>query len=768
MTRDKRQALPYFPHLPLNGISLVMLCLGVVCLLGTCGCFTPAVPESPQTSESFDGSEGRPQEPSPELKALADRLKAITEEVEETLQAPYHRVWFEANYQTEEEFPLRVRKVVMSVTVDAHNDYRYLAETPATDDDLLLLRPFAGTLTALDLQRTGVTDAGLQTIGELTSLESLNLAGAAIRGGGLVHLAALNRLQHLDLSGTEVEPAALQALGALPSLRSVVIPVESITDEVLPALGRLSHLHRLDLAGAAITDRGLAGLAQLKSLQTLDLSKTSVTDFGLAHLADMTSLTQLRLSQTQITGAGLSHLGRLVHLEELDLADTSVDDAGLAHLSGLRHLRSLNLTGTRVRGFGLPNLRDCTQLRSATLPPIPVAAVQAVNAVKSWHRLAFSLAHPDDLTANGDAAVVIISDMPELSYLLIRSKGSLHEVHVVNCPQLSVLHVEHDAVQGPGAVMHLDGLPTLQHLSLKGVFRDLAGRSEFARVQRLQFEGVVASDAVKMLSNCQALERVDMKIAGLLGDPLPVAELSELPHVQSARIRLETTDASSLVGLIGKMHALQELVLGGVGLTGQDLAPLSHCTQLTRLSISGIDDPGEPLMFLDAMPVLDQCDMLSCRVGRVRLTNRTGVRRFSFNFGQLDELDIDGAPNLTAVYLGRGHYAGFRKMNIGRLTVRNVPNLLYMKVDAVESMLPFTEFVVADCRKLRSLLLRAPPAELQPIKCRFTTGGSFPNLVKRRLIHVATDQQSLDRLHNSPMLREGYLEDVVIVPSDER
>ena len=428
MTHDKRQALPYFPYLPLNGISLVMLCLGVVCLLGTCGCFRPAVPESPQTSDSLDGSEGQPQEASPELKALADRLKAITEEVEETLQAPSHRVWFEANYQTEQEFPLRVRKVVMSVTVDAHNDYSYLADTPATDDDLSLLRPFAGTLMALDLQRTEITDAGLETIAELTSLEALNLAGTAIRGGGLVHLATLNRLQHLDLSGTEVEPAALQALGSLSSLQSLVIPVESITDDVLVGLGRLPHLQSLDLANAPITDRGLAGLAQLTSLQTLNLSKTGVTDRGLAHLADLTRLTQLRLSQTQITGAGLSHLGRLVHLAELDLADTSVDDAGLAHLSGLRHLESLNLARTRVRGFGLADLRDCTQLRSATLPPIPVAAVQSVSAVKSWHRLAFSLAPPDDLPANGAPAVVTISDMPELSYLMIRSEGSLHEV----------------------------------------------------------------------------------------------------------------------------------------------------------------------------------------------------------------------------------------------------------------------------------------------------------------------------------------------------
>lgn len=66
------------------------------------------------------------------------------------------------------------------------------ANTPAKDDDLLLLRPFPGTLKTLDLQHTEITDAGLQTVAELTAPESLNLAGTAIRGSGLVHLSTLN------------------------------------------------------------------------------------------------------------------------------------------------------------------------------------------------------------------------------------------------------------------------------------------------------------------------------------------------------------------------------------------------------------------------------------------------------------------------------------------------------------------------------------------------------------------------------------------------
>jgi hypothetical protein len=185
------------------------------------------------------------------------------------------------------------------------------------------------------------------------------------------------------------------------------------------------------------------------------------------------------------------------------------------------------------------------------------------------------------------------------------------------------------------------------------------------------------------------------------------------------------------------------------------------------MNLGGIDDPGEPLTFLDSMPALDRCAVGGCsRVGRVRLTKRTGVRQFHFGYGQLDELEIRGAPNLTTLYVGWGQ-AGGNKLDIGRLAVRSVPNLRYVMVDAVPSKLPFTEIALADCPKLRSLLFRAPPSEVQPTKCRLTTNGTFPQLVQRRLIHLTTDKESLARLNDSPLLREGYIEDVQIESTDE-
>lgn len=502
-------------------------------------------------------------------------------------------------------------------------------------------------------ESTEVTDVGLETIGELTRLESLNLAGTAINGRGLAHLAKLDKLRDLDLRDTVIQPKHLQTLSALTSLRTIHLPEAVITDDVLAVLGRLAHLRSLVLAKAPVSDRGLASLVRLKQLETLDLSETGITDTGLTHLAELTNLRQLRLAHAQITGAGLSHLARLTSLQELDLAETAVDDAGLAHLADMRRLATLQLTGTQVRGYGLARLRTCQQLRAVSLPPIPAAAVEAVNAVKSWHKL--------------------------------------------------------------------------------------------------------------------SLESLDMKVTEVTGEPIPITELHGLPHTLDARIRLETVDASWLLRLIGKMPALKRLDLRARGLTAAALSPLSTCTQLEYLGVRGIDDPGEPLKFLNGMPKLDQCLVLGCpRVGRIRLTKQAGVRRLYFKYGRLDELAVNGAPNLTAVYLGHEAFgyndadARLNKLDIGSLAVRDTANLLYLMVDGLESMVPFTGISLADTPKLRSLLLRAPPAERQPTKCRLITEGAFPKLVQRRLFHLRADQASLDRLNDSPILHGGDMEDVEV------
>ena len=767
-------------HHAFRSIGALTFWLGLACLLHSCGCIRPAGPGTPQSNAS-EQSAGAPISTaleavadrlqqiaddvadtalSPEVEALADRLQQITDEVAASPERRAHGVNVAAHYQTDREIPRGVLGVVMNVNVYWCNDgcIDGPGSTPAHDDDLMLLLPFAGTLQQLDVQHTEITDGGLSRIAQLTELKSLNLAGTRITSDGLARLTTLHKLQNLNLSETTLIPADLGPLGELTSLRTIQLPPTAITDEVLAVLGRLPHLQSLALAKTPITDRGLASLAQLREVKVLDLSETGITDNGLVQLADFRNLTQLRLPHTKITGAGLSQLRQLTRLKELDLAETAVDDDGLAHLSNLRDVTSLDLSGTRVRGHGLVHLKDCRDLHEAALPPISLSAIAAVNAVKSWQTLALTLVSDDDHPPVDATANAAISDMPELSNLGITCESPLKLLHVENCPQLANVAVVHSAgqrmAQQPGAEqlpatsLQFDDLPTLRSLYVAGSFDDLAGDEVLRNVDRIVTVGSLTSNTVRGINRCRGLMNLNMNITGITGEPLPDSELEEFRRTTVALISSNNASAAWLTRLIAKMPTLERLDLRLAGLTAANMAGLKNCTQLKHLYVYGIDDPGEPLAFLNSMPHLDQCLVLGCpRVGRIRLSKHAGVQRLYFMYGRLDDLEIDGAPNLTAVYLGRDahgyndHDARLNKLDIGSLSVRNVPNLLYLMVDGLDSTIPFTEIVLADAPKLRSLLLRAPPAKRQLEKCRLAIEGEFPKLAQRRLFHVATDPE---------------------------
>jgi uncharacterized membrane protein len=90
------------------------------------------------------------------------------------------------------------------VTVD-------LSATKITDQSVALLAA-ANHLRVIRLAETGVTDAAIETLLKLESLESINLYGTKVTDAGVTKLAAMTHLKRLYLWQTAVTPEAVKTL----------------------------------------------------------------------------------------------------------------------------------------------------------------------------------------------------------------------------------------------------------------------------------------------------------------------------------------------------------------------------------------------------------------------------------------------------------------------------------------------------------------------------------------------------------------------------
>lgn len=91
------------------------------------------------------------------------------------------------------------------------------------DEQLKLLEPVAERIVWLDLARSQITDAGMQTVKQMRDLERLHLENTAISDAGIAELAALPKLQYLNLYGTRVGNGVFKTFSEIPSLKKVYV-----------------------------------------------------------------------------------------------------------------------------------------------------------------------------------------------------------------------------------------------------------------------------------------------------------------------------------------------------------------------------------------------------------------------------------------------------------------------------------------------------------------------------------------------------------------
>lgn len=107
---------------------------------------------------------------------------------------------------------------------------------PFTNEQFRELSPYFDVFSKLSLTSSGIDDAGLYYIGQMTNVRELYLQKTRINGSGVIYLQNLPHLEVLNLSFTNVDDKAALDLLKIPNLRVVYLYRTNTSMQLIEAL----------------------------------------------------------------------------------------------------------------------------------------------------------------------------------------------------------------------------------------------------------------------------------------------------------------------------------------------------------------------------------------------------------------------------------------------------------------------------------------------------------------------------------------------------
>ena len=159
----------------------------------------------------------------------------------------------------------RLKELGVLVVMDAGREHVASVNFAAVQDEQKRAEAFLQLgrlpyLTALDVSRTNPTREHLETLASATRLQSLTASNVPLTDEDLLLLAGLSRIESLQLPGTGVTAAGVETLGRFRSVKILNLSATKVNGGLEP-LARLPELNWLVLNQVTIEDDSLASLA---------------------------------------------------------------------------------------------------------------------------------------------------------------------------------------------------------------------------------------------------------------------------------------------------------------------------------------------------------------------------------------------------------------------------------------------------------------------------------------------------------------------------
>lgn len=142
----------------------------------------------------------------------------------------------------ESQLAVLAGKLDVSIAKDSLSDENYFTigmkfpPAPFTNEQFRELSPYFDVFSKLSLTASGIDDAGLYYIGQMTNVRELYLQKTRLDGSGIIYLQNLPHLEVLNLSFTDVDDRAALDLLKIPNLRVVYLYRTNTSMQVIEAL----------------------------------------------------------------------------------------------------------------------------------------------------------------------------------------------------------------------------------------------------------------------------------------------------------------------------------------------------------------------------------------------------------------------------------------------------------------------------------------------------------------------------------------------------
>jgi hypothetical protein len=196
-------------------------------------------------------------------------------------------------------------------------------DTGLSDDDLnsISFIPLGG----LRACGTRISDKGLQSLKDETSLREIYLIRTKVTDTGLSNLANLPHLTYIFLDGTKVTDETIKLLSTCPEISTISLKFcKKVEGGSLESLARSQVYTGINLSYTSTAPRNLKKLRGLK-LEGIDLAGLDLCDADLEAIAEIQNVKVLTVRDNpKITRKGLLKLIGMPNLETL-FADPSID-----------------------------------------------------------------------------------------------------------------------------------------------------------------------------------------------------------------------------------------------------------------------------------------------------------------------------------------------------------------------------------------------------------------------------------------------------------